>query len=62
MAVVTKGPVAMAGSMLTRANSMGTKDPTRAATDMEQSTALQTAMASMKVLKLNWATAPMKSP
>ena len=35
MDVVTKGPVATAGSMLIRAITMGTRDPTRAARVME---------------------------
>ena len=50
MAVVTNGPVATAGSMLTRANPIGTSDPIRAAIDMEEITASETANASDSML------------
>ena len=39
MAVVTKGPVATAGSILSFAKAMGTKEPTNAATAIELTTA-----------------------
>ena len=42
IAVVTKGPVATAGSTLTLANNIGTSDPTNAAMDMELITAIPT--------------------
>ena len=50
IAVVTNGPVATAGSILMRAKAMGTNDPTRAATDMEQITAMATEMARASML------------
>ena len=50
MAVVTNGPVATAGSILTLAKTIGTRDPTRAATDIEQITAKATDTASATVL------------
>ena len=50
MAVVTKGPVATAGSIFTLAKAMGTKEPTRAASDMEDKTASATDTASASKL------------
>ena len=50
MAVVTKGPVATAGSILILAKAIGTSDPTSAATDIEQRTASATASASASML------------
>ena len=50
MAVVTNGPVATAGSILTLANPIGTRDPTSAAKDMELTTARATDMASASML------------
>ena len=45
MEVVTKGPVATAGSIFNRANTMGTKEPTKAAMAMELMTARPTEIA-----------------
>ena len=50
IAVVTKGPVATAGSIFILARVIGTKEPTNAAADMEQTTASPTDMASISVL------------
>ena len=50
MAVVTKGPVATAGSTLILAKLIGTKDPIRAARVIEQITASATEMARASIL------------
>ena len=44
-AAVTNGTVATTGSILIRANPMGTSEPTKAATDIELITDMYTAMA-----------------
>jgi len=62
MAVVTKGPVATAGSIFILANPIGTNEPTSAATDMEHTTARATDTASASMLYRNWATLPMRVP
>ncbi len=66
MEVVTKGPVATAGSILTRANNIGTKDPTKAAIDMELTTANPTEIAKktdpVVSKNLTWATNPIRTP
>ena len=50
IAVVTKGPVATAGSIFILANAIGTNEPTSAATDMEEITARATDIASAILL------------
>ncbi len=66
MDVVTKGPVATAGSMLSLSKIRGTMDPTRAATDMEVIMASPTANdngnANGSEAKVNLAITPMKIP
>ena len=53
MAVVTKGPVATAGSIFILANPIGTNEPTSAATDIEEITASATDMAKASLLFLS---------
>ena len=60
MEVVTKGPVATAGSIFILANAIGTNEPTSAATDMEERTARATDMANASLLYRNCATLPMR--
>ena len=62
MAVVTKGPVATAGSIRTLAKSIGTNDPTSAAIDMELTRAMLTEIARTVLLCQIRATVPMRIP